>query len=139
MGVREQIIFPEIDYDAIDQVRGLDVTITTTATTDAEAFALLDALGMPFAREGRPPASRASPASRSPRKETWRPMAKTSQIVRQSAPAEVQDPRVLALPPLRPPARGLPQVRPVPDLPARARAQRLHPRHDEVELVIACR
>jgi large subunit ribosomal protein L5 len=54
MGVREQIIFPEIDYDAIDQVRGLDVTITTTATTDAEAFALLDALGMPFSREGRP-------------------------------------------------------------------------------------
>jgi large subunit ribosomal protein L5 len=54
MGVREQIIFPEIDYDAIDQVRGLDVTITTTAKTDAEAFTLLDALGMPFAREGRP-------------------------------------------------------------------------------------
>jgi large subunit ribosomal protein L5 len=54
MGVREQIIFPEIDYDAIDQVRGLDVTITTTAQTDAEAFALLDALGMPFSREGRP-------------------------------------------------------------------------------------
>src|SRR3954463_14347767 len=54
MGVREQIIFPEIDYDEIDQVRGLDVTITTTAKTDAEAFALLDALGMPFAREGRP-------------------------------------------------------------------------------------
>jgi large subunit ribosomal protein L5 len=54
MGIREQIIFPEIDYDAIDQVRGLDVTITTTAKTDAEAFALLDALGMPFARDGRP-------------------------------------------------------------------------------------
>jgi large subunit ribosomal protein L5 len=54
MGVREQIIFPEIDYDAIDQVRGLDVTIVTTAQTDAEAFALLEALGMPFAREGRP-------------------------------------------------------------------------------------
>jgi large subunit ribosomal protein L5 len=54
MGVREQVIFPEIDYDAIDQVRGLDVTITTTAQTDAEAFALLDALGMPFSREGRP-------------------------------------------------------------------------------------
>jgi large subunit ribosomal protein L5 len=54
MGVREQIIFPEIDYDSIDQVRGLDVTITTTAQTDAEAFALLDALGMPFSREGRP-------------------------------------------------------------------------------------
>jgi large subunit ribosomal protein L5 len=54
MGVREQIIFPEIDYDAVDQVRGLDVTITTTAQTDAEAFALLEALGMPFARDGRP-------------------------------------------------------------------------------------
>ena len=54
MGVREQVIFPEIDYDSIDQVRGLDVTITTSAATDAEAFALLDALGMPFARDGRP-------------------------------------------------------------------------------------
>ena len=54
MGVREQIIFPEIDYDNIDQVRGLDVTITTTAQTDAEAFALLDAFGMPFSKEGRP-------------------------------------------------------------------------------------
>jgi large subunit ribosomal protein L5 len=54
MGIREQIIFPEIDYDNIDQVRGLDVAITTTAPTDAEAFALLDALGMPFARDGRP-------------------------------------------------------------------------------------
>jgi large subunit ribosomal protein L5 len=54
MGVREQIIFPEIDYDSIDQVRGLDITITTSAPTDAEAFALLDALGMPFSREGRP-------------------------------------------------------------------------------------
>jgi large subunit ribosomal protein L5 len=54
MGVREQIIFPEIDYDNIDQVRGTDVTITTSAQTDAEAFALLDALGMPFARDGRP-------------------------------------------------------------------------------------
>jgi large subunit ribosomal protein L5 len=54
MGIREQIIFPEIDYDAIDQVRGLDVTITTTAQSDEEAFALLDALGMPFGADGRP-------------------------------------------------------------------------------------
>jgi large subunit ribosomal protein L5 len=54
MGVREQLIFPEIDYDSIDQVRGLDVTITTTAKTDEEAFELLLALGMPFAKEGRP-------------------------------------------------------------------------------------
>jgi large subunit ribosomal protein L5 len=54
MGIREQIIFPEIDYDSIDEVRGLDVTITTTAKTDEEAFALLDGLGMPFSPEGRP-------------------------------------------------------------------------------------
>jgi large subunit ribosomal protein L5 len=54
MGVREQIIVPEIDYDAIDPVRGLDVTITTSAKTDEEAYALLRELGMPFSREGAP-------------------------------------------------------------------------------------
>jgi large subunit ribosomal protein L5 len=54
MGVREQIIFPEIDYDAIDQVRGLDVTITTSAETDEEAYVLLRELGMPFSPEGAP-------------------------------------------------------------------------------------
>lgn len=54
VGVREQIIFPEIDYDAIDQLRGLDITVVTSAKTDGEAFALLELLGMPFAREGRP-------------------------------------------------------------------------------------
>jgi large subunit ribosomal protein L5 len=57
-GVREQIIFPEIDYDAIDQVRGLDVTITTTAKTDEEAYELLRRMGMPFrANGGRAPGS----------------------------------------------------------------------------------
>jgi len=54
MGVREQIIFPEIDYDSIGQVRGLDVTITTSAKTDEEAYVLLRELGMPFAPEGAP-------------------------------------------------------------------------------------
>jgi large subunit ribosomal protein L5 len=54
MGVREQIIFPEIDYDAIDQVRGLDITITTTAQTDEEAYALLSEFGMPFKPDGAP-------------------------------------------------------------------------------------
>ena len=48
LGIREQIIFPEIDYDKIDQVRGMDVTITTTAATDDEARELLIQLGMPF-------------------------------------------------------------------------------------------
>jgi large subunit ribosomal protein L5 len=54
LGIREQIIFPEIDYDAVDQVRGLDVIITTSARTDAEAYALLEALGLPFSRENNP-------------------------------------------------------------------------------------
>ncbi|MHB8491340.1 MAG: 50S ribosomal protein L5 [Solirubrobacteraceae bacterium] len=54
MGVREQTIFPEVDYGTGGGVRGMEITITTTAQTDPEAFALLDALGMPFARSGRP-------------------------------------------------------------------------------------
>ncbi|NLZ67032.1 MAG: 50S ribosomal protein L5 [Clostridiaceae bacterium] len=50
MGAREQLIFPEIEYDSIDQIRGLDIVIVTTAETDEEAKALLSALGMPFRR-----------------------------------------------------------------------------------------
>jgi large subunit ribosomal protein L5 len=53
LGIREQIIFPEINYDDIQQVRGLDVAITTTAKTDEQALALLRGLGMPFATDGR--------------------------------------------------------------------------------------
>jgi large subunit ribosomal protein L5 len=48
MGVREQIIFPEIDYDKIDKIRGMDITITTTAKSDDEARALLSAFNFPF-------------------------------------------------------------------------------------------
>jgi large subunit ribosomal protein L5 len=51
LGIREQIIFPEIDYDDVDTVRGLDVAITTTARTDEEALALLRKLGLPFRSE----------------------------------------------------------------------------------------
>jgi large subunit ribosomal protein L5 len=53
LGVREQIIFPEIDYDDIARVRGLDITLTTSAKTDEEALALLRALGLPFATDRR--------------------------------------------------------------------------------------
>jgi large subunit ribosomal protein L5 len=53
LGIREQIIFPEINYDDISQVRGLDVAITTTAATDEQAHALLRGLGLPFAAERR--------------------------------------------------------------------------------------
>jgi len=52
-GVTEQLIFPEIDYDQIDTTRGMDITIVTTARTNAEGRALLDAFGFPFRREGQ--------------------------------------------------------------------------------------
>jgi len=48
LGVREQLIFPEVDYDSIDQIRGMDISIITTANTDEEGRALLKELGMPF-------------------------------------------------------------------------------------------
>jgi large subunit ribosomal protein L5 len=54
MGVREQLIFPEIDYDSVNVTRGLDIAVTTTAQTDEEGFELLLRLGFPFAQEGRP-------------------------------------------------------------------------------------
>ena len=48
MGIKEQLIFPEIEYDKIDKIKGMDITFTTTAKTDEEAMALLEMLGMPF-------------------------------------------------------------------------------------------
>lgn len=57
LGIKEQIIFPEIDLDKVDRVSGLDVTFVTTAATDAEALALLRALGMPFVRREEPAAA----------------------------------------------------------------------------------
>lgn len=48
LGIREQLIFPEVDYDSIDQIRGMDISIITTANTDEEGRALLKELGMPF-------------------------------------------------------------------------------------------
>jgi large subunit ribosomal protein L5 len=49
MGLKEQIVFPEIDYDKVDQVRGMDIIFVTSAKTDAEAKALLKAFDLPFA------------------------------------------------------------------------------------------
>lgn len=48
LGIKEQLIFPEITYDMVDKVRGMDITIVTTAKTDEEARALLQAMGLPF-------------------------------------------------------------------------------------------
>jgi large subunit ribosomal protein L5 len=50
MGIREQVIFPEIDYNQIDKIRGFQVTLLTTAKTNEQTFRLLELLGMPFAR-----------------------------------------------------------------------------------------
>jgi large subunit ribosomal protein L5 len=52
LGLREQLVFPEIDYDQIDKVRGMEITIVTTARTDEAGTQLLDLLGMPFRKEG---------------------------------------------------------------------------------------
>src|ERR671930_40612 len=65
LGLREQLIFPEINYDQVDKARGLEVSIITTARTDQEARRLLELLGMPFQREGGgAPAAAARPAVR---------------------------------------------------------------------------
>jgi hypothetical protein len=94
MGIREQIIFPEIDYDAIDQVRGLDVTFTTTAENDEHAFALLLAFGMPFQAEGRPgsgDAEAAVDAEEERRKEEARQKAEAEQAALEALKEENPD------------------------------------------------
>lgn len=51
LGIREQLIFPEVDYEKVDRIRGMDITIVTSARNDQEARALLESLGMPFRKE----------------------------------------------------------------------------------------
>ena len=92
-GVTEQLIFPEIDYDKIDTVRGMDITIVTTGTTDDQGRALLRALGFPFRRDEQS-AGVTRDGEESPRPEA-------------AAHAEVQGARVHAVPPLRPRALGV--------------------------------
>ena len=54
LGLKEQVIFPEINYDQVEQVHGMDITFVTSTTKDAEAFALLRELGMPFRGDEKP-------------------------------------------------------------------------------------
>jgi large subunit ribosomal protein L5 len=91
MGIREQIIFPEIDYDSIDQVRGLDVTITTSASTDEEAFALLESFGMPFAEEGRPGTAAAEAAAAAAAEERRRDEARARAEAEQAALEQLKE------------------------------------------------
>ncbi len=93
MGVKEQLIFPEIDYDSVDETHGLDITITTTAPTDYEAFELLLALGMPFAQENRPMAEGSAEAAAAEAAEAKAAeeaeIAKQEEIARQAEAAEI--------------------------------------------------
>jgi large subunit ribosomal protein L5 len=93
MGVKEQLIFPEIAYDSVDEVRGLDVTIATSAQTDAEAFELLLGLGMPFAKEGRPGAETEAEAEaeEARRKEEARQRAEAEQAALEQLKEENPD------------------------------------------------
>jgi large subunit ribosomal protein L5 len=107
MGVREQLIFPEIDYDSIDEVRGLDITITTTARSDVEAFELLLGLGMPFAKEGRPggvDAEAQEAAEEEKRKEEARLRAEAEQAALEQLKEE--NPEAYAKPEPEPEAEG---------------------------------
>jgi large subunit ribosomal protein L5 len=89
LGIREQLTFPEIDYDSIDEVRGLDIAITTTAATDEEAFELLLALGMPFSEDGRPGAvDRAEEEEEERRREAARQRAEAEQAALEQLKAE---------------------------------------------------
>jgi large subunit ribosomal protein L5 len=92
LGVREQIIFPEVDYDSIDQVRGLDVTITTTAKSDDEAFELLRLLGMPFRRDER----EAAPPQEAPAEAAEEPAAEEPAADETPAAPTDQEPAVTA-------------------------------------------
>ena len=107
LGIREQIIFPEIDYDSINQIRGLDVAITTTATNDDQARALLHG---------------ARPAVRNRRRQS----ASGEEVAAGQGrpPREVQGAQLHPLQSLRPAARRVQEVRALPYLPAGARPSR---------------
>src|SRR5262249_36416912 len=120
-GLNEQLVFPEIDYDKIDSVRGMNVTIVTTAETDAQGLALLTVLGFPFRRDGQGGIDG---------QEGTREQA--------AAQAEVQGARLHALPPVRPGAVGVPRLRAVPPLSPADGSRRGDPGHDE-ELVVTGR
>jgi ribosomal L5P family C-terminus len=96
LGIREQIIFPEIDYDSIDEVRGLDVTITTSARSDEEGYELLRLMGMPFRTDGRaaaaakPADAPAPPAEEAPVEEPAEAEAEEPAEAQAEEPAEAE-------------------------------------------------
>ena len=115
-GLTEQSMFHEIDQDKIDRVRGMDITVVTTATNDDEGRALLKQLMLPWS-------------------DALIVQDRSDQQGEQEA--EVQGPRLHAVPAVRPPAVGVPQVRAVPRVPPRDGPPRRAPRRDQVQLVNA--
>jgi large subunit ribosomal protein L5 len=91
MGVKEQLIFPEIDYDSVDIVRGLDITMTTSAASDEEAFELLLGLGMPFAQEGRPGQAEREAEEREAEEEQRKEEARQKAEVEQAALEQLKE------------------------------------------------
>jgi large subunit ribosomal protein L5 len=92
LGIREQIIFPEIDYDSIDEVRGLDVTITTTAPNDEEAFELLTMLGMPFRKDDRAREEAAAKAAAEAKAAAAQAKAAAAETLAAEAPDKPEEP-----------------------------------------------
>ena len=130
LGVKDQLIFPEIDYNKVEKTKGMNICITTTAKTDAEGLALLKQLGMPFRQVSRVRRRRDSHGNN--RQDRTR--RKTAEG-RELEDAEAAMPAPQPLLPLRPPARLYPQVRPVPDLFPEAGARGRNSRRDQGELV----
>ena len=119
LGLKDQLIFPEVDYAKVDKLRGMNVTFVTTARTDEESRAA-------------PPVPR---ACRSGRSQEGAIVAKLSLIAKAPADAEVRRAQVHPLPPVRP-SSGLPEeVRAVPHLLPQAGARRGHPRRHQGQLV----
>jgi large subunit ribosomal protein L5 len=129
-GLVEQLVFPEIDYDSVDSVRGMDITIVTTATDDEHGRALLDAFGFPL-HGRRTTADRARPLQLQVTERRWR----RSQRSRPKAREEVPRAGLHALPALWPPARGVPPVCVVPRVFPWHGAPRRTARYPQGELV----
>ena len=141
-GLAEQVVFPEIDYDKIDAPRGMDITIVTTAATNEQGKALLDAFGFPFKREAdvSQPREDQAPRASVPRQGRRRQVLCEEEVreghrsgkevidQQSECQAEVQGAWLQPLPQVRPGAFGVPQVRAVPCLPSQHGPRRRDPR-----------
>jgi len=148
-GLAEQVVFPEIDYDKIDAPRGMDITIVTSAATNEQGKALLDAFGFPFKREVdvSAPEKNQTPRTCVPRqRRLWQASGEEEvteghrsgkEVIDQQSEcqAEVQSAWLQPVPQVRSVAFGVPQVWVVPCVPSQHGPRRRDPRHDQGELV----